>query len=246
MSDEIENSEPIEDELAGETTEEAAEEAATPDKAKKKKGKSRIIILSVVIVFVLLAGGFGIIYATQHANPEFCNAICHVPMDPYVKSFMEGTSVNAQQTDLQHPLGVVVHRDSDQGIVCLTCHDDGIDAQIQEGLSWLTGNYTLPLQLTITVREPNQPHQRNGITFCLREGCHEGISSLDDLKESTADQTRNPHESHNGDMNCSVCHQMHQQSVSFCTQCHADALVPDGWMTFSEQQRQIKEANSAS
>jgi hypothetical protein len=216
-------------------------------KPPKKRGKARIIILVVVIVVVLLFGGGGVVYATQHANPQFCNVVCHTPMDPYVNSYMEGVSVNAQQTDLEYPLDITAHKDSDQDIVCLTCHTDGIDAQIQEGIAWVSGDYSVPLEeLTLTVKPPTAPHQRSGIDTCLTAGCHEGISSLDELKESTSDQKRNPHESHNGDMNCTNCHQMHAQSVLFCTQCHADAVVPDGWLTYAEQQKQIKEAGATS
>lgn len=240
MGNEVENKE-----NAAEETPVTSVEADASASAPKKKGKSRVIILTVVIVVVLLFGTGGIVYATQHSNPEFCNAICHAPMDAYVESFMEGTSVNPQQTDLEFPLGVTIHAQSDQDIVCVTCHTDGIDAQIQEGISWVTGAYTLPLNLTMTVKEPTQAHERSGITTCLSSGCHEGISSLDDLKEATSDLKRNPHESHNGDQNCTTCHQMHEQSVNTCTQCHADAQMPDGWLTYNEQQKQIKEAAAA-
>ena len=211
----------------------------------KKKGKGRVVLLAVVIAVVLLFGGGGIVYATQHSNPQFCNLICHVPMTPYVESYMDGTSVNAQQVDLDAPLGVVNHRDSDQDVVCVTCHTDGIETQIQEGIAWVTGNYTLPLELTMTAREPKDAHQRSGVETCLDAGCHEGISSLDDLKKFMADQVRNPHQNHNGDQNCTICHQQHEQSVLFCTQCHDDMEVPDGWLTYDEKQKQIKEAKTS-
>lgn len=239
MSDEVESTE-VSPEETPDTTDVSDDKAKKP----KKKGKGRIIILTVVIVVVLLFGGVGVVYATQHDNPEFCNAICHTPMDPYVASYMDGTSVNAAQADLQYPLGVTNHKNSDQDIVCLTCHTDGIDTQIQEGLAWISGNYTLPLKLTLTVKEPGE-HQRSGIEMCLRPECHEGIGSLDDLKKSTADLKRNVHDSHNGDQDCTTCHQQHEQSVVMCTQCHADAEVPDGWLTYNEQQKQIKEAAAA-
>lgn len=239
MSNEVENV----DEGTEEVTD-AATELNEDSNKPKKKGKGKIILLTVVIVLVLLFGGVGVVYATQHDNPQFCNAICHTPMDPYVESYMNGTSVNAAQTDLEYPLSVTLHKDSDQDIVCLTCHDDGLDTQISEGISWISGNYTLPLELTMTLKEP-QKHQRSAQAMCLRSGCHDGIESLEDLKASTADLKRNVHDSHNGDQDCTNCHQTHEQSVVQCTQCHSDAEVPDGWLTYNEQQKQIKEASNA-
>jgi len=237
MSDEVESVE-----TAPEDTPDLAVDSSEESAKPKKKGKARLILLVIVIVLVLLFGGGGVVYATQHPNPLFCNAVCHTPMDPYVMSYMEGTSVNPLQTDLQYPLLVTVHRDSDQEVICLDCHTDGLGVQISEGISWLTGNVPQPLNpLVMTIREPNAPHQRSGITTCLVAGCHEGISSLDDLKASTADLKRNVHDNHNGAQNCSLCHQMHEQPTVFCTQCHADAPLPDGWLTYAEQQKQIKQ-----
>jgi len=237
MSDEVEKVE-----NAPEETPDLVPDSKEKDSKPKKRGKARLIILVIVIVIVLLFGSAGVVYATQHSNPLFCNAICHSPMNPYVESYLEGTSLSPLQTDLEYPLGVVVHRDSDQQVVCVDCHTDGLDIQISEGISWVTGSYPTPLNpLIMTIREPNGPHQRSGIETCLNEGCHEGISSLDDLKASTADLKRNVHDSHNGAQNCTICHSMHEQSTVFCTQCHADAVVPDGWLTYSEQQKQIRE-----
>jgi len=235
MSDEVENVE-----NAPDVTPDLPPDFFEGVVAPKKKGKARLIILVIVIVLVLLFGGTGVVYATQHSNPLFCNAICHSPMNPYVESYFDGVSINPLQTDLKYPLGVNVHRDND--VVCVDCHTDGLGIQINEGIAWITGNYPQPLNpLVMTIREPNAPHQRSGITTCLNEGCHEGISSLDDLKASTADLKRNVHDNHNGAQNCSLCHQMHEQSTVFCTQCHADAPMPDGWLTYVEQQKQIKE-----
>ncbi|MCL2529059.1 MAG: cytochrome c3 family protein [Coriobacteriia bacterium] len=241
MSKEVENVE-----NAPEETPEEAKESSKATEKPKKKGKARSIILVVVIVLVLLFGGAGVVYATQHDNPEFCNAICHTPMDPYVHSWQDGTSVNALQADIEHPLSITIHRNSEEALVCVSCHTDGLDIQISEGLSWITSSYPQPLNpLVMTIREPNGPHQRSGVETCLSGGCHEGILTLEDLKKSTAHHERNVHDSHIGAQDCTTCHQVHRQSVSFCTQCHSDAPLPNGWLTYIEQQRQIKEAQSA-
>ncbi len=239
MSDEVMNTGPIPDgtPAASTNTEE------TPKKVKQK-GKGKIILLVVVIVVVLLFGGGGIVYATQHSNPQFCNLICHVPMDPYVASYMDGTSVNPAQTDAVGALDITAHKESDQALVCVNCHMEGIESQIQEGIAWVSGNYTQPLEgFELSAKEEPKEGEKSGIEYCLRPECHEGIGSLADLKESTSDLKRNPHESHNGDQNCTNCHQIHEQSMMMCTQCHADAEVPDGWLTYAEKQQQIKEAS---
>ncbi|MDR2453672.1 MAG: cytochrome c3 family protein [Bifidobacteriaceae bacterium] len=212
--------------------------------AKARKGrKGRIALVSLGAAFVLVAGGGGGVYATQHSNPSFCNAICHTPMDPYVESFKEGTSTNALQTELTGPLSVTIHKDSDQGIVCLTCHDDGIGEQLREGWHWVTGSYSYPLEgITLTAKEPKVEGERSGVEFCLREGCHVGVETLEELKDVLSDQKRNPHDSHNGTLDCTECHRTHEQSVLWCTQCHADAQLPEGWLSYADQQKQIKEA----
>jgi hypothetical protein len=204
-----------------------------------------VVLVSLGVVFVLLVGGGGGVYLTQHSNPLFCNAVCHTPMDPYVASFEDGVSTNAAQVELSGPLSVTVHKDAGSGIVCVTCHDDGLGEQLREGWAWVTGDYVYPLEAKVlTVGEAKAEGQVGGVGFCLREGCHVGVESLEELKGALSDQRRNPHDSHNGTLECTQCHRTHEQSVMWCTQCHADAVVPEGWLTYAEQQRQIKEAQA--
>ena len=232
------------EEAVEETTEEAAEKADSsdeqskdekPKKTKKKRGVGFKILMVVVIIIVVIAGGGGIAYGVFHNNPGFCNFICHVPMDPYVASYQENKSINSAQQNSTALLSVTIHKDSDQKITCLQCHQDGISAQLQEGMAWISGNYSLPLDMKVVYRQPKEgTNERNGEAFCLRAGCHEGISDLATLKKSTADRERNPHDNHNGNLNCYVCHQTHELSVLYCTQCHTDVEIPDGWLTYKE------------
>ena len=210
---------------------------------KKKKGVGFKILIVVVVVIVVIAGGGGIAYGVFHSNPKFCNFICHTPMDPYVESFLENKSINPMQADNTAPLSVTNHKNSDKKLVCLDCHQDGLDAQIREGLAWISGNYELPLDLRIIYKQPKEDStDRSGLDFCLRPECHEGVASYDDLKKITADMERNPHNNHNGNQNCFVCHQTHEQSVMFCTQCHSDSDVPEGWLTYKQAEDQKKAA----
>jgi len=97
--------------------------------------------VAAVIVVVVAAGGT--IYLTQHDNPAFCNAICHTPMDPYVASYNDGTSVNSVN-DAEAVLSVTVHKEagleSGEEIRCLSCHESDMGEQIQEGMHWVTGD----------------------------------------------------------------------------------------------------------
>jgi hypothetical protein len=227
-------------------TEEASVDEVSGDeqdpKPKKKMGLGIRILLVVAIVIVVLAGGGGGAYAIFHDNPAFCNVVCHTPMDPYVESYNTGVSVNAAQADSGALLSVTLHKDSDQNLNCLSCHVTTMEEQINEGKNWITGDYELPLEMKIVAKpiEEEPGGDKNGETFCLRPECHEGVTSIDDLKQVTADQHRNPHDSHLGNQDCSNCHQTHEQSYMMCNQCHADAEVPDGWMTYKDQQDQSK------
>ncbi|MCL1847740.1 MAG: cytochrome c3 family protein [Coriobacteriia bacterium] len=246
MSDNEEVSQEITDDQEPVEAAEAADAAAaedspteseTEDKPKKKKrGVGFKILIVVIIVIVVLGAGGGGAYLAFHPNPKFCNFICHTPMDGYVASYLEGTSINAIQADVDGPLGVTVHRDGNPQTVCIDCHQDGLSAQLTEGMSWISGNYQFPLAgFKLTYKQPKEgSHDRNGIDFCLRPECHEGIATIEDLKASSADEHRNPHDNHNGNLDCSTCHKMHEYSVMWCTSCHLDVTIPDGWFTTKE------------
>ncbi len=69
-------------------------------------------------------------------------------------------------------------------------------------------------------------------SFCLNESCHN--MTRDELTESTSNMAFNPHVQQHGDIDCGECHKAHSESVMYCTQCHAEAEVPDGWMSYSD------------
>jgi flagellar basal body-associated protein FliL len=226
---------------------ESDSENGSEGKKKKKTGLAFKILIVVGIVVVVLAGGGGGAYALFHDEPAFCNIVCHTPMDPYVESYESGTSINPQQTELEAPLSVTLHKDSDQQLNCLSCHVPSMSEQIEEGMKWVSGNYELPIEMKIVSGQIKEDSgDKNGVEFCLREGCHEGITTIEDLKKLTDDQARNPHDSHldpgNSIQDCNKCHQTHEQSYMMCSQCHGDAKVPEGWLNYNEQQAQKKAA----
>ena len=227
------------------TNQESAKEAkavAKEKKPKKKRGAGFKVLIVVLVVFGVLAAGGGIVYGVFHNNPYFCNFICHTPMDPYVDSYMENKSVSPYQANSKATLGVVNHREA--GITCLDCHNDGLGAQIKEGFAWITGSYTLPLELTIVMGDP-KPGERNGEEFCLSSGCHAGISNMADLAAKNV-LPRNPHVQPSSQphlpFDCSGCHQLHEQSVLWCTQCHVELKVPNNWLSQKEANDQKKAA----
>ncbi|MDR3315516.1 MAG: cytochrome c3 family protein [Coriobacteriales bacterium] len=221
-----------------------------PEVKVKKKGKGLKIVIAIVVVLVVLAGGGGAAYALFHDDPAFCNFVCHTPMDPYVTSYDEGLSVRdyqatAQGEDTSLKLSVTAHKESEQAVNCLMCHEPTMDEQISEGIKWVTGDYELPLtgfKITTSEKNADAPKTKMAQEFCLRAECHEGITSIEELKASTASLTRNPHNSHLGAQDCNTCHKVHELSVLYCTQCHADAKVPEGWLTYTEWQKLEKAA----
>ncbi|WP_414643156.1 cytochrome c3 family protein [Bradyrhizobium sp.] len=54
------------------------------------------------------------------------------------------------------------------------------------------------------------------VVTCL--SCHGG--TYQKLAASTANDTPNPHESHQGEIPCAECHHVHKASVTLCNQCH--------------------------
>jgi fumarate reductase flavoprotein subunit len=59
------------------------------------------------------------------------------------------------------------------------------------------------------------PTTRAPATVCGQ--CHGGY---DKLAQATASANPNPHQSHQGEVRCTLCHKVHQPSVLFCNECH--------------------------
>ena len=53
---------------------------------------------------------------------------------------------------------------------------------------------------------------------CL--ACHGSYEQLAAKTPGADFPDRNPHKSHLGDINCTVCHKAHQASVNYCLECH--------------------------
>jgi hypothetical protein len=109
-------------------------------------------------------------------------------------------------------------------------------------MHWVTGNYevlgTTSMGNTIldskTLTQLTAARGGTADEFCLNESCHN--MTRDDLITATADlsDVRNPHVPQHGENDCGVCHKGHAQSVNYCSTCHNDAPIPEGWLTAAE------------
>lgn len=214
---------------------------------KRSKRKVWTVVGVVAAVVVVLVIGFNV----WHQQPSFCNAICHTPMDVYVEAVTDGT---------HDKYGNELTPDEDQAMMgylhyqngytdCLGCHVPTISEQVSEASEWVTGDYTVigPTksgEYMIQARTLDELAEARGLDnssdFCLASGCHvtdDGAEvTADNLEDVTAglSETRNPHNNYHNNTTCSDCHKAHAQSVNQCSECHADAPIPDGWLTADE------------
>lgn len=235
--------------------EEVKEEAAKAQKAaqdgkepKQKKKRWPIVLGVVAVVIVVAAVGFN----AWHSQPTFCNAICHTPMDAYVETYTDGTydKYGNELTDNASKYAMMSYlHGQNGGADCLGCHVPTLGQQVGEGMNWITGNYEVAGENKVgsTILESRSTEElaegagmESGDAFCLRSGCHENadgsVMTRDDLIAATASlsSTRNPHVAQHGEIACSECHKGHSQSVNYCSQCHSDAPIPNGWLSMSE------------
>lgn len=220
----------------------------TSDKPAPKKHKKRAMVVTIVVV-VLVVAGVG--FYQWHNTPQFCAAFCH-NMDQYLATYEEpqntqGVDKYGNEVSNTNAMMATLHRHNEttgkSEIRCMDCHHAIVGEQVSEGTEWISGNYYDPLDervgddLTKWWGEP-------GGNFCVNENCHaylrdgNGGINYDRLEASTVWMDFNPHSQHHGDiqMACTECHKGHRASVYMCTGCHDDIDVPDGWVTYQENQ----------
>lgn len=224
-----------------EATEEHAsseDEDFSKGKAKKaRKPHGRIYIVGIVIAVIVVAGlGFN----AWHNTPGFCAAICHSPMDPYLATYNEtpgqpGTDKWGNEVSDAKSMLAPVHRMAGKG--CMTCHPSVLSQQISEGTEWLTGNYDDPIpERTITQLIENRGSNEASDSDCMNSSCH-NFTREDLIKKTAWMGAINPHYPQHGVQECSTCHKAHRASVMYCSQCHTEAVVPDGWVSYTDSQQ---------
>lgn len=100
------------------------------------------------------------------------------------------------------------------GMRCMDCHKPVIGQLLSDDANWVSGNYSIAgtnaqVQPYLESRSLADLSEGIGVKedeFCLNSGCH----------VATPDR------------------KAHTQSVNYCTECHATAPVPDGWLTMDE------------
>lgn len=227
-------------------SEKTKSEAVAAEPAPKRK-KPLVVAAVVAVVLVIAGAGFWV----WHEQPSFCGAICHVSMDSYLPTYesnpgSEGVDKWGNAVSDSSAMLAPVHRV--QGIGCTGCHVPVIGEQISEGLEWVTGNYTVVStgdgSYALEERGLDELVAARGVAseqFCLRSGCHVTVNgdvmTRDDLIAATSDRTRNPHVQQHGEVACSECHKAHRASTVYCSKCHSDTEIPEGWLDYSEAQQ---------
>jgi hypothetical protein len=167
------------------------------------KKKKRWLIAGLGVVILAVSAGFG--FQVYHEQPSFCS-LCHI-MEPYVDSLTGGEAT---------AMGSGHYKDD---VVCIDCHEPTLEQQMEELEIYISGDYETPLK-----------QRRFDQEWCLR--CH---GSYEEIAEQPAvlEMERNPHGSHYGELDCRICHKMHQTSELYCASCHDDVTIPDGWVAYS-------------
>lgn len=238
----------VSDEHANEQVNEHEGDQLASEPAAKKNRKRPAIAVGVIVAVLVVAGaGFWV----WHETPGFCSAICHTPMDAYGKAYAQEANTTGvdkwgnEVSDTSAMLAVshqVSEEDGGASATCLSCHVPTISEQVSEGMSWLTGDYTVVANdasgSVLPETELSQLTAARGADseeFCLNESCHD--LTRDELTKLTSDLAFNPHDTKHGERVCSDCHKAHRASVYVCAECHAEAELPSGWITPDEADR---------
>ncbi len=240
---------------AANNAESKQQDAENSTKQPKKRGKRLPITIGVVVVVLAIAGSA---FWVWHEQPSFCNAICHTPMDPYVEMFNQksgttGTDKWGNKVENTSAMLAVAHAVSKEnggaGANCLSCHVPTMAQQMTEASQFITGNMPLfknaKYGLVLGERKTTDLgkwQNQTGDSFCLNSNCH-NMTRQDLVKTTSQYGTRNPHMAmHNQQRDCSDCHKAHRASVNACSQCHDDAPIPTGWLTY-DQAQQVAESD---
>jgi len=122
-------------------------------------------------------------------------------MDPYTASTADPLRLAA------------VH--SQAGVTCQQCHPQTTVQLVCEIASNTAHQYSTPLA---AIKFETQA--------CMQ--CH---GTYAQLAARTQNLERNPHDSHQGQLDCRNCHRVHSDSVYYCGQCHGAATMPKaGWV----------------
>jgi nitrate/TMAO reductase-like tetraheme cytochrome c subunit len=170
-----------------------AEKDALKVKKSQKQGFTIVGIAVVLLVITVVGTGTGgYLVHLSNTSPEFC-ASCHI-MEKNVNSYLSSNNMDN------------IHAQAN--VQCKDCHDYSIPAEVSSGIRYITGNYSV-----------NSKGELLPVSYsddmCLK--CH---ISDEYIAKATDFLHRNPHKSHNGYLDCKVCHISHGDQINYCGTCH--------------------------
>ena len=168
---------------------------------RSKKWKLVIIIVPVAVAIIGVGGAYGAL-AYFEANPSACGT-CHV-IQPYVDSYYESDFLDNAHAQAEDPVN------------CKRCHKYTIPEIVAELVTFIIGDYELPL------RARKFPQENCFV------GCHGSYEEI--ILLTKTEQEFNRHESHFGQVDCWVCHKMHRAQEDYCTKCHSALELGPGWI----------------
>lgn len=158
----------------------------------KKISRNRFFTKKVILIMVAIVLLLGAAVGVLIVKASDKPAFCTSChiMKPYYESW--------------HDSNLLAKKHADADITCHDCHEASISIQAEEGIKYISGNYKTPLEKRSFPQE-----------MCLN--CHNDFAAI---QTKTEFEESNPHDSHNGNQECNVCHSMHQESELMCAQCH--------------------------
>lgn len=169
--------------------------ANKPKRNLFKKGEIGFVV-GIILIFLVIAGGAsgGYLLHLSNTSPEFCGT-CHI-MNRNVNSYL--TSNHLDNVHFQ------------AGVQCKDCHDYPVSAEFASGINFLVGNYSVGKDgELLKVQYDDQ--------MCL--DCHISYAFM---AKATDFLYRNPHNNHNGELECRTCHMSHEAQIDFCSGCHSN------------------------
>ena len=106
---------------------------------------------------------------------------------------------------------------------CASCHKEQKDSALSLAQRLPGVHYHLLSGIGCdSCHEDNDYEKLPDGTTC--KSCHSDYVE----KTPTKNALENPHDNHMGDLDCKLCHKMHEPSVNFCAQCHSafDYIIP--------------------
>jgi hypothetical protein len=154
-----------------------------------------------VVVFVIIVLAGAGLFRVTEAAKSPAYCASCHAMDPYVASTTNPTRLAAVHTRA--------------AVTCQACHEQDTGQLVSEIVSNLSIKDSTPID---SIKFDTQA--------CLN--CH---GTYAQLAARTRNLERNPHDSHQGQLDCRSCHQAHVESIYVCGQCHgADTMPKVGWV----------------